>query len=228
LPRRVLRRLLTETGMGPGARVLDAGCGTGLLTRALADLVLEATGLDQSADVVRLAQRTGRGPRFLCADLREGLPLEPGTFHLIVLRGVAALCANLLDDTAITVMARLLALLRPSGYLLIVERVEATWRGPPAGHVPACYGRWLSLFPGQVLVEDVPDPPLSASAWQWMLGRGPRPGYLFARLQIPEANLSFEDWEAHARCALTARDTRAAAAGCCAWSEGAAPLLPAA
>jgi predicted TPR repeat methyltransferase len=45
--------------LAPGAHVLDLGCGTGVVTRALAGRVGRVTGVDQSPVMIEAARRLG-------------------------------------------------------------------------------------------------------------------------------------------------------------------------
>ena len=69
---RHVRRLLTL--LPPAATVLDAGCGVGRYTQALADAGLVVTGIDTSPAVISwartAAQSHARAPAYLCADMR--------------------------------------------------------------------------------------------------------------------------------------------------------------
>ena len=49
-------RLLREGGLATGARVLDVGCGSGLLVRRLLDAGFVATGIDASPAMIDLAR----------------------------------------------------------------------------------------------------------------------------------------------------------------------------
>jgi 2-polyprenyl-3-methyl-5-hydroxy-6-metoxy-1,4-benzoquinol methylase len=66
-------------------RVLDAGCGEGWLTRALAARNVEVTGFDGSAELVALAERAGGGT-FLRLEYDEVAdePTRAGTDHDVV------------------------------------------------------------------------------------------------------------------------------------------------
>lgn len=57
------RRLIQQANIQPGQRVLDVGCGTGLLTRMVKQFVPEArvTGLDGDEEVLRIARDKSRG-----------------------------------------------------------------------------------------------------------------------------------------------------------------------
>ncbi|MFJ3876084.1 class I SAM-dependent methyltransferase [Streptomyces sp. NPDC090077] len=104
-------------GVGPGARWIDAGCGTGALAgavaaRCLPELVL---GVDRSAAFVTAAARTAaaeygaRGPVFAVADA-QALPVRDGAFDA----AVSALALNFLPDPGAAV-AEAARAVRPGG-----------------------------------------------------------------------------------------------------------------
>lgn len=57
------RRLLEGVNIQPGQRALDVGCGTGLLTRMIKQIVPDArvTGLDGDEEVLKIARDKSRG-----------------------------------------------------------------------------------------------------------------------------------------------------------------------
>ncbi|MEV4896937.1 class I SAM-dependent methyltransferase, partial [Nonomuraea sp. NPDC055795] len=59
--REVFTRLATRSGVRTGDRVLDVGCGTGYLTRIVAPIAAEVTGVDPSPPMVEHAR--SRAPR---------------------------------------------------------------------------------------------------------------------------------------------------------------------
>lgn len=73
LAEQLLRRLL---GRGPG-RCVDLGCGTGRFLTVAADLGWEPTGVDLSADQLRIAKETGA--EVVQADA-SSVPLEDASF----------------------------------------------------------------------------------------------------------------------------------------------------
>ena len=76
------RRLLVDAGIGPGMRVIDLGCGPGVVTRLLAELVGETghvVGVDRQARALaRAVELTGRAGlsnvTFVEQDLSDPLP----------------------------------------------------------------------------------------------------------------------------------------------------------
>ena len=80
------RDLLDQLQAGPEDRVLDVGCGTGLLTLPLAERTKKVVGLDMSPEM--LARLTAKAARQgLSIDLQQGsvleLPFADGAFTLV-------------------------------------------------------------------------------------------------------------------------------------------------
>lgn len=126
------RRLLVDAGLRPGMRVADFGCGVGMVTAALADLVGPqgyVTGVDVSAAQLDQARDRVRGPnvRFVEASATDtGLPRA--SFDLVYCR---FLLLHLPDpDQALGEMR---ALLKPNG-TLVCEDGDLTTAGsePPS------------------------------------------------------------------------------------------------
>ncbi|MET8578977.1 class I SAM-dependent methyltransferase [Streptomyces sp. NPDC005012] len=103
----------------PGARVLDAGCGTGRVMIRLAELGYDCVGVDLDASMLAVARRQRPDLPWHQADLAEFEPRALGVapdFDLVVAAGnVLQLVA---EDTAATVVRRLAAALRPGGLLV--------------------------------------------------------------------------------------------------------------
>lgn len=103
----------------PGARVLDAGCGTGRVMMRLAELGYECVGVDLDASMLAVAQRQAPGLPWLQVDLAEFEPAPLGLaadFDLVVAAGnVFPLLAA---GTESTVVKRLAAVLRPGGLMV--------------------------------------------------------------------------------------------------------------
>jgi SAM-dependent methyltransferase len=106
--------------LGPGARVLDAPCGYGRLSRALAERGVQVVGIDQSAQLLAAAEAQ-RGPldrtqlRYVQADLRQ--PLDDNGFDAAINIFSSLGYGSEADDLA--VLTTLKRALRPAGKLFI-------------------------------------------------------------------------------------------------------------
>jgi ubiquinone/menaquinone biosynthesis C-methylase UbiE len=76
--------ILGALALGPGDRVLDIGCGGGLLLRDALATGAAATGLDHSEEMVRLARERAPGAEVL-RGAAEALPFGDGTFTAVTM-----------------------------------------------------------------------------------------------------------------------------------------------
>jgi ubiquinone/menaquinone biosynthesis C-methylase UbiE len=87
--RSLIRDAIRRSGVGPGASILDAPCGTGRVARMLAIAGYAVTGVDVSEAMLDRATAGFAGlpatarPRLLVADA-EALPFPDGAFDLAV------------------------------------------------------------------------------------------------------------------------------------------------
>lgn len=84
------RRLVDHANLAPGERVLDAGCGTGIVARTAASVVGpegSVTGVDLNGDMIAVAQRASEGTR-PAIDFRQGdaadLDVPSGSFDVVL------------------------------------------------------------------------------------------------------------------------------------------------
>jgi SAM-dependent methyltransferase len=130
-----------------GASVLDVGCGPGHLTRRLAALGLDATGIDlDPAMIERAAARDGG--HYVAADVAS-LPFGDGVFDLVV----STLSMHHWTD-AHAGLAEIGRVVRPEGRVLIWDLGRGAplhahapdpseaMRGAPLDVVGACPWRW--------------------------------------------------------------------------------------
>jgi SAM-dependent methyltransferase len=118
---------------------LDLGCGEGLLVRRLAERVDAVTGVDTSAEMIRLARERSAGldnVTFVEADFLGDHGLPEGTYGLV---SAVAVVHHVDFGRALQAMERLLA---PGGRLVIVglarNRTPLDWIVSAAG-VPATW-----------------------------------------------------------------------------------------
>jgi SAM-dependent methyltransferase len=80
---------LRSIRLGAGSLVIDAGCGTGRLSAALAARGFRVIGLDRSDALIDQARGKTTGARFVCGDLLQWRPPE---------LAAAVLCRGVLND----------------------------------------------------------------------------------------------------------------------------------
>jgi 2-polyprenyl-3-methyl-5-hydroxy-6-metoxy-1,4-benzoquinol methylase len=113
---------LLVSAVPPGGRVLDVGCGEGMLTRELAGPARSVLGVDLDPSSIELARATTSeaNVEFLCADVLQH-PFEPASFDAVV--SVATL-HHLGTEAG---LLRLRELVRPGGVLGIVGLASSEW-----------------------------------------------------------------------------------------------------
>ncbi|MEU4701326.1 class I SAM-dependent methyltransferase [Nonomuraea dietziae] len=129
--REIFTRLAALSGVRPGDRVLDVGCGTGYLTRILAPIVGPAgrvTGVDASAPMVEHARRRAQGNCSYQVGEGQALDLPDAGFDVVVSSLAVHHIPAAERGAALREMFRVL---RPGGRLLIAE-----FR-PPTNHLLA-------------------------------------------------------------------------------------------
>ncbi|PJM97720.1 class I SAM-dependent methyltransferase [Streptomyces sp. CB01373] len=102
-----------------GARVLDAGCGTGRVMIRLAELGYDCVGVDLDASMLAVARKQAPGLPWFQADLAAFEPDRLGIaadFDLVVAAG--NILPLLAAGTEAAVVGRLAAVLRPGGLLV--------------------------------------------------------------------------------------------------------------
>jgi len=113
--------LVTELA-GPGADVLDAACGTGLVGAALAERGFTSIdGLDLAPGMIRRARRRRVYHDLGPADLRDGVPGASGKFDVVTCRG--ALAPNHLGPAALAGFVRVARL----GGVVVAAVDDETW-----------------------------------------------------------------------------------------------------
>jgi ubiquinone/menaquinone biosynthesis C-methylase UbiE len=115
-----------------GPRVLEVGCGTGIITALIADLpgATEVVGVDPATGFVDRARRRAPSLRFQVADGRA-LPFGDASFDGVVL--ATTLCHIPEPGRALAEARRVL---RPGGYLLVYDGDYATTTVALAQHDP--------------------------------------------------------------------------------------------
>lgn len=110
---------LCATLVPPGARVLDAGCGTGRVMIRLAELGYDCVGVDLDASMLAVARRQAPELPWIQADLATFDPTELRAgegFDLVVAAG--NIFPLLASGTEAAVVGRLAGVLRPGGFMV--------------------------------------------------------------------------------------------------------------
>ncbi|MGN5631415.1 class I SAM-dependent methyltransferase [Streptomyces sp. AC154] len=123
-----------------GARVLDAGCGTGRVMIRLAELGYDCVGVDLDASMLAVARKQAPGLPWFQTDLAEFEPARlgiAGGFDLVVAAG--NIFPLLASGTEAAVVKHLSAALRPGGLLVAGFGLDAAHLPVPPGLTLADY-----------------------------------------------------------------------------------------
>jgi SAM-dependent methyltransferase len=117
-PTEIVDAVVANAAIGPGAAVLEIGCGTGQLTRQLARRAFDLTAIDIGTAMVRAAQGNvaDATARFQVSSFEDFADIGP--FDLIV----SATAFHWIDPGV--GLAKAARLLRPSGWLALLTTAE--------------------------------------------------------------------------------------------------------
>lgn len=127
-------------------RILDVGCGTGVLTKSIAEKVFSTggscIGIDAAANMIRIAQRKRQGQNctFQVA-AAESLPFSDGYFDCVV---SSMFFHHVQLDLKLAALTESYRILKPGGRLVIADmHVPTTLMGKLVSHT----ARWFFLQP---------------------------------------------------------------------------------
>jgi SAM-dependent methyltransferase len=112
---------LLDALVRPGARILDAGSGTGRVSAALCERGHSVIGVDVDPELVAAARQDHPGPEYVVADLAQ-LDLPGKTFDAAVLAGNVLVFVA--PGTEGAVLARVAAHVRPDGVVVTGFRLD--------------------------------------------------------------------------------------------------------
>jgi len=121
--------VLAALALGPGDRLLDVGCGSGVFLRRALETGCDAVGLDHSTDMVALAQATS-GVHVVEGKAEE-LPFEDGEFT-----AVSCLVAFFFMDDPVRVLREFRRVLEPERGRLAIFTTPPEAKGTPAAPYP--------------------------------------------------------------------------------------------
>ena len=123
------RAILEALALGPDDRLLDVGCGGGLLLRDALAAGAAATGLDHSAEMVALARERAPGAEVVLGSA-ERLPFGDGSFTAVAMSVVFFFLPD-----PVAALAECRRVLVPGGRLAAYT-TSAELRGTPAAPEP--------------------------------------------------------------------------------------------
>jgi ubiquinone/menaquinone biosynthesis C-methylase UbiE len=123
------RAILGALGLGPGDRLLEIGCGGGLLLREAVAAGAAATGLDHSDEMVRLARERAPGAEVV-AGSAEALPFPAASFTAVAMSIVLLFVAD--PESALRECRRVLE----RGGRAAIYTTAPELRGTPAAPEP--------------------------------------------------------------------------------------------
>lgn len=141
------REIVALLALEPGQRVLDLGCGTGELTRMIADNLDvarggQAVGVDAAAKMIQVARKK-RGNDTCRFDVvaAESLPYEDASFDAVV----SSLFFHHVDlELKQRTLAASFRVLKPGGKLVIADmHIPTTWMG----WLVSWTSRWFFMQP---------------------------------------------------------------------------------
>lgn len=142
------RAILAALALEPGERLLEVGCGGGLLLRDALVRGARATGLDHSEEMVELARRRAPGADVVLGEA-EHLPFEDDTFAAVAMSVVFFF----LDDP-LRALAECRRVLRAGGRISVFT-TGPELRGTPAAPEPiASHGHFYTDRELAGLAED--------------------------------------------------------------------------
>ena len=152
---RFRRKTLQFSQLQSGEHVLDVGCGTGVLTRLVAEQVGndgEVIGIDASSEMIQVAKRNAvkaHSKANFQLSVVESLPFEDERFDIVL---SSMMLHHLPPELKVAGLREIFQVLKPGGRLMVVDIDKPTsligrvlmfpWRNDPAvkdnleGHVP--------------------------------------------------------------------------------------------
>jgi SAM-dependent methyltransferase len=121
-----IRRRLKRLGVGPGAAVVDLGCGSGDVAADLSRAGYQVTGVDGHLPLIERAAARAPNASFLVHDLASGPPPLPASFDVAAFFDVL----EHLDDPA-HALVNAMSMIRNGGYVV--------------GTVPALMSLWSDI-----------------------------------------------------------------------------------
>lgn len=163
ISRSLMREVLHAGRLGPGSRVLVAGCGDGELAERLIPFGIHVTGVDEADEEIERAARLIPEADFQPGVLpRSHFDETASPFDTVVVLASSDFRESPRSRSALRTTAGLLSSLRPGGQLHFV----LTGPGGPLPHESGCLSEMLRQLPGKVTVTPLIDRDRNARSFQ--------------------------------------------------------------
>jgi ubiquinone/menaquinone biosynthesis C-methylase UbiE len=196
-PEALVDAACSVAGLGPGSRVVEVGCGTGKLTRALAGRGLEVDAVDPGPSLVAVARRrVGDAPVRFHLGRFEDVELPDATFEAVF----SATAFHWVDPRV--GWAKAARLLRPEGTLALLTHVG----GWLLELEPEFLAAWREVFPeaalwaardSETLWRGVEERRANVSeVWAWLSKREiarPEAADLFGDVRVESVQIEIEE-----------------------------------
>lgn len=186
LPKSLLRRLLFDSRLTIGSRVLLVGLNDTRLPRLLDELGIDVVGTDDRDDVVATASRAVPSVDVLLMPETGPLPFPAFSFDAVVVRGCRTYGEGLQSARSLRLSGELASLLRPAGELSFFDATPNRLRA-------AALMEHLECLPGDLRCERF--------ATGWSLSNAVE----LTSLRIPGTPLDRREWRVLVEAALDAR-----------------------
>ncbi len=128
VPEQLAAWLIADAPSAPAWRVIDLGCGTGLVGHHLQGRCAELVGIDLSERMLDKARERGGYTRLEQADVHAQLQQEPAAHHDVIVAADVFIYVGKLD----AVMAQARRTLKPGGWLAFSVESMASAHPPPS------------------------------------------------------------------------------------------------
>ncbi len=107
----------------PGARILDVGCGPGMISEYMHGKGYVVTGIDINQRVIEENKAQTNGITYLVADISEKLPFPESSFDAVI---VSYVFVSIIEQKKrMTAVGEVARILKSGGYLWICEATES-------------------------------------------------------------------------------------------------------
>lgn len=123
----VVKRFKLRRGM----QLLEVACGSGFHTNLFRRMGFDTVGIDRSSVGIEWAKRHYPKCQFHCRDLFDDLPVQRGSFDVVLARGCSHYHYDLASEKSLRTSQHLLEYLKPGGVFVMVIVTDLSGRRDP-------------------------------------------------------------------------------------------------